>query len=107
MALPVSENPTGSSGQPGAAGAVNAARGQAEPLSTGDYIVMFLLFSLPFINLILAFTWGFGGNVNPNRKNFAKAWLVMLLVFLVLGIMFAAVFLLVFREFMPLLDELI
>lgn len=55
-----------------------------EPLSTGQYIVMFLLLSIPIVNIILIFLWGFGKNVNPNKKSFARAVLIMFIVFLIL-----------------------
>ncbi len=77
----------------------------SSPLSAGDYVVMFILFSLPVVNLVLALVWGFGSSVNLNRKNFAKAVLILWLVMLILGILSGLVMGLVFRQFMPMIEE--
>jgi len=59
------------------------------PLSIGQYIVMFLLLSVPLLNIVLLFVWSFGSSVNPNKRNFARASLifgvVMFILTLVLG----------------------
>lgn len=90
---------------PDAPARLEPAADEAPPLSTGDYIVMFVLFSLPVINLIIALVWGFGSGINPNRKNFAKAWLVMLLIALIAGIMMGLAAALLARNLMPVLQE--
>lgn len=46
-------------------------------LSVGDYIGMMLLMGIPILNLILLLVWGFGGSTNTNKKNFARAYLVI------------------------------
>ncbi len=78
---------------------------ESSPLSAGDYVVMFILFSIPVVNLVLALIWGFGSNVNLNRKNFAKAILILWLVMLILGILSGLVIGLVFRQFIPMIEE--
>ncbi len=57
-----------------------AAPAGSRPLSVGEYFVMFFLFGIPVVNLILMLVWGFGGDVNINRKNCARAYLILLLV---------------------------
>lgn len=61
----------------------------AAPLRVGQYIVMFLLMCVPILNVILLFKWSFGRSVNPGRKNFARAslilWIVAMLVILIGG----------------------
>ena len=52
-------------------------RAVGEVLSVGQYIGMFLLLCIPFLNLILLLVWGFGSTQNPNRKNFARASLLL------------------------------
>lgn len=55
------------------------------PLSPWAYIGYMLLFSIPLVGLIMMFVFGFGeGNIN--RKNFARAYLIMLLIGFVLGL---------------------
>lgn len=59
---------------------------ESEPLSVGKYIGMFLLMCLPLLNIILLLVWSFGGSVNRNRKNFARASLIMFAIMLLLWI---------------------
>ncbi len=58
----------------------------SEPLRVGQYIGMLLLMCVPLLNVILLFMWGFGGSVNPNKKNFARASLVLCAVMLIFWI---------------------
>ena len=71
-------------GPPGIYGA--QAQLGSEPLSIGQYVGMFLLMMVPILNIILLFVWGFGSNANLNRKNFAKASLILAAVCLILSI---------------------
>ncbi len=62
-----------------------------EPPGVGQYIGMFLLMCVPFLNIIVLFVWGFGSSVNPNKKNFARAALIMaavMVVFLPIPVLF-------------------
>lgn len=53
-------------------------------LGTGAYIGAMLLLALPVIGLILGIIWACGGSVNFNRRNLARAYLILLLAALVL-----------------------
>jgi hypothetical protein len=68
-------HPPAYSGQPG-----------GEPLRIGQYIGMLLLMCVPILNVILLFVWGFGGSVNLNKKNFARASLILCAVMLIFWI---------------------
>lgn len=59
-----------------------------EPLSVGSYLLMFIVMSIPLVNFIMLFVWAFG-NTNINRKNFAKASLIIMAIGIVLSIIFA------------------
>jgi hypothetical protein len=63
---------------------VDYGRPASEPLSVGQYIGMFLLMSIPIVNLIMPLVWAFGGSVNTNKKNFARAFLILCVATLVL-----------------------
>lgn len=67
--------------------AAHSGQVESEPLSVGNYIVMFLLMSIPLLNIILLFVWGFGSSVNRNRKNFARATLIMFAIMLLFWIL--------------------
>ncbi|MCX7842297.1 MAG: hypothetical protein N2489_04400 [Clostridia bacterium] len=49
-------------------------------MTMGNYIGMFLLLAIPLVNIILLFVWSFGGNVNLNKKNFARASLLLFVI---------------------------
>jgi hypothetical protein len=63
------------------------------PLRVGQYIGMFLLMCVPILNIILLFVWGFGSSVNLNKKNFARASLILCAIMLVFWIVAGKVFL--------------
>ncbi|HHX60243.1 MAG TPA: hypothetical protein GX707_05830 [Epulopiscium sp.] len=56
-----------------------------ENLSVGDYIGMMLLMTIPFLNMIFLFIWAFSNATNINKKNFARAYLLI-------GVIVAALF---------------
>lgn len=62
----------------------------SEPLRVGQYIGMFLLMIVPILSIILLFVWSFGGTVNLNKKNFARAVLILSAIGMVLSIVFGA-----------------
>lgn len=49
-------------------------------LSTFQYILLMLLFSIPVIGLIFLFVWGVGQPKNPSLKRFAAAVLILRLL---------------------------
>lgn len=57
------------------------------PLTVGQYIGMFLLLMIPIANIILLFVWAFGGDINLNKKNYARASLILGLIVSVLYIL--------------------
>ncbi|MDD4495870.1 MAG: zinc ribbon domain-containing protein [Eubacteriales bacterium] len=63
----------------------------APVLSVGQYIVMMIVFAIPIVNIIMLFVWGFGDSVNPNKKNYCRAALIMAAIGIVLSILFSAV----------------
>lgn len=74
-AEPAPPQPSAYSGQPG-----------SEPLRVGQYIVMLLLMCVPILNIILLFVWSFGSSANLNKKNFARASLILCAVMLIFWI---------------------
>lgn len=58
---------------------------QEEPISTGGYIGIMFLMMLPLINLILLIIWACGGCKKVNKRNFARAMLVWMVIASVLG----------------------
>ena len=59
------------------------------PLSTVDYLLMLLLFSVPLAGGILMLIWSFMGNINVNRQNFSRAMLIVSVVSIAASLIFA------------------
>ncbi|MDD2374759.1 MAG: zinc ribbon domain-containing protein [Eubacteriales bacterium] len=59
-------------------------------LSVGQYIGMIILSAIPLVGLILLLVWAFGSDTNANKKNFARAMLIMMIIGVVLSIIFSA-----------------
>ncbi len=68
------------------------------PLTVGDYIVMMLVSGIPLIGFIMILVWAFGSQTNLNKKNYARAMLIMMVIGIVLYILFAAALFPVFRS---------
>jgi hypothetical protein len=63
-----------------------------KPMSTGQYLVTFVLLAIPFLNLLLLLVWSFSSATNANKRNLSRAILIAALISVILwiGIMFAA-----------------
>jgi len=58
---------------------------QYEAMSVKEWLGTLLLLMIPFANFVLLFVWAFGDNaVNKSKKNFCRAYLILLGI--VLGI---------------------
>lgn len=55
------------------------------PLTPIQYVLYMILFCVPLVNIICMFVFAFGSG-NVNRKNFARAYLIMMLIAIVLTI---------------------
>ncbi len=64
----------------------------ATPLSIGSYLGMMLITAIPLIGFIMLLVWSFGGSVNRNKKNWARAMLIMAIVLFGLMVGFGSVF---------------
>jgi len=58
------------------------------PVTLGDWILTYLLISIPLVNIILLFVWAFGANTPISKANWAKALLIWMLIGIVLYILF-------------------
>ena len=52
----------------------------APVMSVKDWIIATLIMIIPIVNLVMLFVWAFGDNANPNKANWAKASLIMMVV---------------------------
>ena len=46
-------------------------------MTMGNWLVTCLLMLIPIANIVLMFMWAFGSNVNPSKKSFFRASLIM------------------------------
>ncbi|WP_412848866.1 hypothetical protein [Brevibacillus sp. 179-C8.2 HS] len=47
-------------------------------MSVKEWLITFLILMVPIVNLVMYFVWAFGGEGNLNRKNWAKASLLIM-----------------------------
>ena len=62
----------------------------SEPLRVGQYIGMLLLMCVPILGVVLLFVWSFGSSVNLNKKNYARAMLIVSVIGIALSVIFGA-----------------
>lgn len=60
------------------------------PVSLGDWMLTIFLLSLPLVNIILLFVWGFGEQTPISKKNFARASLIWMGIGIILSILFGS-----------------
>ncbi|HEX3624741.1 MAG TPA: hypothetical protein VH280_04870 [Verrucomicrobiae bacterium] len=58
-------------------------------VSVGNWILTFILLSIPLVNLIMLIVWAMGGTSYPSKKTFAQAYFVILGILFCLAIVFA------------------
>lgn len=59
-----------------------------EVLGMKEYLKMYLLMMVPILNLVLLFTWGFGQDVNKNKRNLAKVLLIFMAISIIPTILY-------------------
>ena len=69
-----------------------ASQASTEPMSVKDWIITLLITYIPLVGLIMLLVWAFDSSTHPNKKNFAKASLIWMLIGIVLAIIFFALF---------------
>lgn len=61
-------------------------------MSYGEYLITFIISAIPIVGIILLVKWAFMDKDNPNKSNFAKAFLTIALIGFVLGIIWISIF---------------
>lgn len=57
------------------------------PITVGQWILTFIILAIPIVNIIMLFVWGFSGDTNISKKNYAKATLILVAIGVVLSIL--------------------
>lgn len=60
-------------------------------ISMGQYLIMFLITAIPIAGIVMLFIWAFGSETGPNKKNFARAYLIMMAIAIGLSILMSIV----------------
>jgi heme/copper-type cytochrome/quinol oxidase subunit 2 len=68
----------------------------SEPMSTKDWVITLLISYIPLVGLIMLIVWAFDSNTNMNKKNWAKASLIWMLIGIGIAIIFFIIFMSVF-----------
>jgi succinate dehydrogenase/fumarate reductase cytochrome b subunit len=58
------------------------------PISVKEWVVTILLLVIPIVNIIMLFLWAFGKETSATKSNFAKAYLLWILIGTVVAIFF-------------------
>jgi Na+/phosphate symporter len=62
-----------------------------QPISIGDWIITFIISSIPLVGFIMLFVWAFGDGTHPSKKTWAQASLLLIVIVIVLMIIFFGV----------------
>lgn len=57
-------------------------------VSIGNWIITLIILVIPLVNIIMLFVWAFNRNTNITKANWAKASLILLAIWILLGIIF-------------------
>ncbi|PLT46823.1 hypothetical protein B8V81_1047 [Paenibacillus pasadenensis] len=60
--------------------------GSSSVMTTGNWFVTQLLLAIPIVGLILLFVWAFGENANVNKRNLSRAYLLLFLILIGVGL---------------------
>lgn len=61
-------------------------------VKTGEWVITFLITSIPIVGFIMLFVWAFGSGTNESKANWAKAALIWLAIITVIYVLLALVF---------------
>lgn len=63
------------------------------PMTMGDWLLTILIMTfIPCVGIILYFVWAFGKNGNINRRNYCRAYLIIMGIAIILAIIFIVIF---------------
>jgi len=69
--------------------------------SIGNWLLSLIALMIPILNIIMLFIWGFSRSANPTKSNWAKATLILLAIWIILGILFKEYFMQWFQHSYP------
>lgn len=67
-------------------------------MSIKDWVLTLFLMSLPIIGFILLLVWAFGDRTHKTKRNFSRAVLLLILIWVVVYTIFIVIFAVTFRD---------
>lgn len=61
--------------------------GLEEPVSLGEWVILYLIMMVPLVNIIMLFVWGFGSGTKKSKANYCKASLIFMAIGFVLSLL--------------------
>lgn len=61
-------------------------------VSVTDWLISIFVASIPLVGIIMLFVWAFSNEVPETKANWAKAMLLLALIFIMLGVIFSVIF---------------
>ncbi len=61
-------------------------------VSVGEWILTIFLTGIPFVGFILLLVWSFGSNTIESKKNWARAYLIWYVIGIVVALLFLFLF---------------
>lgn len=62
----------------------------SQTISTGEWIVTYLLMCIPVVDIILLFVWALSSNTKESKSNWAKSMLILLFLSVIAAVMLYA-----------------
>lgn len=62
----------------------------SEVVSVKEWIITILILMIPLVNIVMPFVWAFSSNTNPSKANYFKAFLIMMVVWIIIMMVFGA-----------------
>ena len=56
-----------------------------QPMTVGQWVVTFILCAIPIVNIIMIIVWAVSGTTHPSKKTWAKARLLLMAIWMLLG----------------------
>ena len=61
------------------------------PITIGNWILTLILLAIPLVNIIMLIVWAATGSTHPSKKNFARAYLILIGAIFVIAFMAALI----------------
>lgn len=59
-----------------------------KPISTEEWLITFLIAGIPCVGIVMMFVWALSSDTNVNKRNFARAYLILVLILSALYFLF-------------------